>query len=862
MRLPCSVLLAAALAWVSPAAIASSSEAQEATSSGVSVTREGKLTRIELASGTLVRSTQQQVDGLRELRVPDSRATALIWSEVDDQGARSPWYAISLDGRSVARSHATSYAIRMEQATFDPLAELPDFSRSPFTWDGEVYLVQFHTQVLAEYRTALEAAGARVYDHLVNHTLIVRMTPAVRARVAALEVVRWVGPFHPELRLEPGLSRALVDGTLAPDQIYGVCVFERGPEQKELVAARIRSLGGEPRNVFPDGFRFEARLSPAQVVEVAGMAEVAALDRWAPGGTDMDLVREFSGADFLEAQTGFKGQGVRGEVFDLGVQTSHPDFQHTGGVLLHSSNGPTSDWPHGTSTTGICFGNGTVLAKARGLLPSGKIVFGRSTDYLNSGVVNRYQETAELIDASAPYKCVFQSNSTGSDLSFSYNSIAQMMDDVLFLNDLVVLQSQSNSGTTFSRPEAWAKNIVACGGIRHLDTLTTSDDFWSGASIGPAGDGRIKPDLAHFFDSILTTTSGSSTTQFSGTSASTPIVAGHFGLFFQMWHNDVWGNAPTGTTVFASRPSSRLARAAIINTARQWSFSGADQNLGRMHQGWGAPDVKTLYELRNRTFWIDETDVINNLSSRSYALHVDASEPALRVTLVYRDPKGVAFSGVQRINDLSLRVHTPGGKVFWGNAGLDVGNWSTTGGAEDERNVVENVFVKNPAAGTWTIEVLGSDINTDIVPSTPGNNADFALWVTGVTDPCPLPTTYCTGKTTSIATVPAIGFTGTPSQSANNLVITLANAVPKKTGLVFWGPSSEASPFQGGFLCVGGTTKRGPATVISSAGTASTAITITGAMVGATQFYQWWFRDPASPSTTGLSNALQVQFCP
>jgi hypothetical protein len=862
MRLSSSSLLAAILALASPAGFAASQAGQEAALDGVSLSHPGALTRITLASGALVRSTDQQVDGLRALHVPGSSAIVLIWSEVDDQGGRIPWYAISLDGRTVARALAASYAIQLERASFDPLAELPDFSLSPLDWDGEVYLVQFHTQVLGEYRAALEDLGVRVYDHLVNATLIARMTPAVRARVEALDVVRWVGPFHPELRLEPGLTQALAGGTLPLEQIYGVCVFERGPHQKELVAARIRALGGAPRNVFPDGFRFEARLSPSQVVAVAALPEVAALDRWSPGGADMDLVREFGGANALEAKTGFKGQGVRGEVFDLGVQLSHPDFQHTGGVLLHGVNGSAIDWPHGTSTTGICFGNGSVEFAARGLLPSGKIVFGRSTDYLNGGAVNRYQETADLIDAGQPYKCVFQTNSTGSDLTFSYNSIAQMMDDVLFLNDLVVLQSQSNSGTTFSRPEAWAKNIVACGGIRHLDTLTKDDDFWSGASIGPAGDGRIKPDLAHFFDDVLTATSGSSTTQFAGTSASTPIVAGHFGLFFQMWHNDVWGNAPTGATVFASRPSSRLARAAIINSAQPWSFSGTDHNLGRMHQGWGAPDVEKLYNLRDRTFWIDETDVLDNLSSRSYTLHVDADEPALRVTLVYRDPKGAAFSGVQRINDLSLRVRAPSTKVFWGNSGLDAGNWSTSGGGEDHRNVVENVFVQHPAAGTWTVEVLGTDINTDVVPGKPGNNADFALWVTGVTAPCPSPATYCTGKTTSIGMMPAIGFTGAASQAANNLVITLANAVPNKTGLVFWGPSSASTPFQGGFLCVGGTTKRGPATVISVEGMATTAITITGAMVGSTQFYQWWFRDPAAPFTTGLSNALQVQFCP
>lgn len=135
---------------------------------------------------------------------------------------------------------------------------------------------------------------------------------------------------------------------------------------------------------------------------------------------------------------------------------------------------------------------------------------------------------------------------------------------------------------------------------------------------------------------------------------------------------------------------------------------------------------------------------------------------------------------------------------------------------------------------------------------------DLPVAIAGI---CVRPETYCTAKTTSALTLPGINWTGTPSQGANDLVVTLSNAVPDKTGLVFWGPQPASAPFQGGFLCVGGGAIRGPATVISSAGTASTAIAISATMIGTTSYYQWWFRDPDSPSTTGLSDGLRVTFC-
>ena len=76
--------------------------------------------------------------------------------------------------------------------------------------------------------------------------------------------------------------------------------------------------------------------------------------------------------------------------------------------------------------------------------------------------------------------------------------------------DIAITQSQSNNGNRSSRPQAWAKNVISVGGVKHYDTLDTSDDAWAGgASIGPAFDGRIKPDVSYWYDYIYTTTTGS-----------------------------------------------------------------------------------------------------------------------------------------------------------------------------------------------------------------------------------------------------------------------------------------------------------------------------------------------------------------
>jgi hypothetical protein len=133
--------------------------------------------------------------------------------------------------------------------------------------------------------------------------------------------------------------------------------------------------------------------------------------------------------------------------------------------------------------------------------------------------------------------------------------------------------------------------------------------------------------------------------------------------------------------------------------------------------------------------------------------------------------------------------------------------------------------------------------------------------------------TYCTGKTNSIGCVPAIGSSNAPSKSAGTFTVRCSNTLNQKNGLLFWGFDNIATPFQGGTLCVASPTIRTDA--FSSGGsttgndcTGQYAFTFTtayfnsyGIAAGDTLFAQWWTRDPASPSTTGLSNAIEFTVC-
>ena len=658
--------------------------------------------------------------------VPGSAVMLKLWSEVDATGGSVPHYAISLGGE-FSEARATSYEIKLHHGDFDPLARAPAIEAGfEAEAGGGLYIVQYLTHPLAAYRQAVRQAGGEVLSFLANHSHVVRMDPQARAAVEAMPFVRWVGALHPAFRLEPAVIDAIVAGELnEAARDYNIHVTRAGIGEKQIVADRIGGAGGRVESLSPHGHFMSVTLSLQQLMDVIRMDEVLYVDRRFPPQTYLNNVRADGGANEIEILAGYTGIGVRAEVIDSGLLLTHQAW--TNPPLLHALNNANSS--HGTSVFGCVFSDGTGNASGRGLIPDAQGIFSSFT-----GLGDRYVHTLELLHA--PYNAVFQTNSWGSCCTTLYGTASAYMDLIIFDSDLVILQAQANTGNQSSDVSAWAKNVVSIGGIRHLDTLSRSDDFWGNAgSIGPATDGRIKPDFAYWYDSILTTSnSGGYTSSFGGTSAATPVSAGHFGLLFQMWADGIFGNEVVpGGTVFDNRPHMSTARALMVNSVEPYEFSGSNADLTRTHQGWGLPNVANLYDRRDNMFIVNEEDLLVDLQTITYKVVVAEGESSFRVTMVYMDPPGNPGSSVARINDVNLKVISPSGTKYWGNQGLRDGNVSTPNGVPSSVDPIENVWIEHPEAGSWTIQIIGREIIEDGHVETPEIDADFALVVTGGT---------------------------------------------------------------------------------------------------------------------------------
>lgn len=695
-----------------------------------------------------------------------------------------------------------------------------------------LYIVQFWTQALEEYRHGLATCGiargpdrgaatdggpvdgpsrpteGAILQFLPWNGYLVRVpNENALAAIRALPFVRHVAPYHPAYRIDADLMARYFGrdgrpptggsgGGMSEPRWHFLQVVERGLQFKELVAANAAEIGADVVELSADGYRMIVNCSPQRLMDISRLDAVQYIDEWQPAGEDMDKVRIDSGAVFLATSPlDFRGQGVRGEVMDGNLNLNHEQFSN--GVLLHPDLMLASaDKRHGTSTYGIVFGSGAGIngAAATGMLPGA----GEATDsegqgifatyrrlkdlYPLTGVITRYEHTKQLVNPSDQYRACFQSNSWGTGITQQYNTTSANMDDILFLFDLTVCQSQGNEGclsqsencssactvaTPGSRAEGWCKNNVSVGAVYDRNDSDSANDIWlppsqtmgterlwhggtshpcdadasyCGFSKGPAADGRVKPDLVFYADQIYTATwvapdyvdPDEYTCLFSATSAATPAVAGCFGLLFQMWHEQKFTGFGGGVTAFADRPRATTAKAMLINTANQYQLPPS-VDITRGVQGWGRPNVQNLYNMRTKIVIDNESTVLLPNSSKTYNVQPATLNGSIKATMTYSDPMGTPGTLFARVNDLDLKVTSPSGVVYWGNHGLANANWSSAGGSADLFDTVENVFIQSAEPGTWKVQVIVKEVNQDGHTETPQLDVDYALVITGVT---------------------------------------------------------------------------------------------------------------------------------
>ena len=205
----------------------------------------------------------------------------------------------------------------------------------------------------------------------------------------------------------------------------------------------------------------------------------------------------------------------------------------------------------------------------------------------------------------------------------------------------------------------------------------------------------------------------------SGTSHSTPVVAGGAALAFQWLKMN-----------FGAEPSPALVKAMILNSTSYITGDFGGDNLPGAHQGWGLLNIGRMFESTSRIIY-DESPQRTFTESGGTPFEATGiiadSTKEFRAMLVWSDAPGSSVTNAPYVNQLNLEV-VVGGVVYSGNH--FTGQYSTAGGQKDFSNNVQGVRLPAGTTGPIVIRVRPTIIAGDGVP---GNfsplDQDFALVV-------------------------------------------------------------------------------------------------------------------------------------
>jgi len=460
-----------------------------------------------------------------------------------------------------------------------------------------------------------------------------------------------------------------------------------------------------------------------------------------------------------------EGEGMTIGEWDAGAaRYSHE--QLSGGRVFLSDNAPFFD-NHSTHVCGTLIGDGTPQSNAKGMAPKAHVnsydwnydaaemavagaggllvsnhSYGKVAGWFYNGnwhwfgdpalspnesyLFGYYDDEARTWDNiafNAPYYLIVKS--AGNDRSDTGPAPGTAHTHMGMGSYTDTHPPDGNSGTGYDCLPSLsvAKNILTIGAVADIpggysgpgSVLMSGFSGW-----GPADDGRIKPDVVGNGVALYScvASSDASYASFSGTSMSSPNVAGSCILLQEHYNNVHPGSFMRAATL----------KALVIHTADEAGpAEGPDYQFG-----WGMMNAKKAASLITLDAHLEshiQEAMLNDGATFTHNVLVDGTEPLI-ATLCWTDLPGAAGNPAvdnpvrNLVNDLDMRL------INGTNTALpyildpaNPGNPATTG--DNFRDNVEKIYIANPTPGTYTVSITHKG-------TLAGGSQPFSLILSGI----------------------------------------------------------------------------------------------------------------------------------
>ena len=541
---------------------------------------------------------------------------------------------------------------------------------------------------------ALDARAAQLDEPPLGGALL-RLPPGARRLIGGLPR-RDAGPVRVELRLFPGANREVV------------------VEEATALGARLeRAAGGAGLIVTIDPGLVEV------LVALNGVAWAApARGRRVPLN---EASRAAIGVGALQAAPwSLEGTGEVAGVWDGGPP--NPDHPDLAGRLVYADTGGSAhclDCAHATHVACTVAGSGEgslaaggVARQWRGMAPASAVIaydfYGDLAAEYRAAWRERSVRASNnswgyCVDPAIPDCEPCSAFSSYHQDSRDFDALVAGESPSLVLvfaagnarNDAICGQETAPPYLNFRTlvPPSTAKNAITVGATDAAGAMSAFSSW------GPAGDGRIKPDVVADGVSVLSCGDpGTGYRALSGTSMATPAVTGAALLLRELLAR---GGQPD--------PPASALKALLVHGARDLESGPGYAPGPDAASGWGLVDAAASAKAASEGAL--SLVAVGADEALTWELEVPENSPAFRATLVWSDPAASLAAATQLVHDLDLTAVDPSGREHHPWA-LDPAAPSAAArrDAPNRRDNVERIDVENPVPGRWELRVRGTAV--------------------------------------------------------------------------------------------------------------------------------------------------------